>query len=58
MQRIFRANKMAEAIITNADTGDSTDVSRVYSRVGHKGMHVPLNLCLDFICVCNFCSID
>ena len=27
MQCIFRANKMADARITNVDTGDSTDVS-------------------------------
>ena len=40
MQSIFRANKMADARITNVDTGDSTDVSCVYSHVGHSGIHV------------------
>ena len=32
MQCIFRANKMADARITNVDTGDSTDVRRLSSR--------------------------
>ena len=31
MQRIFRANKMADTRIINADTGDSSDVSCVKS---------------------------
>ena len=31
---------MADARLTNVDTGDSTDVSCVYSRVGPSGIHV------------------
>ena len=34
MQCIFRANKIADARLTNVDTGDSIDVSCVYSHVG------------------------
>ena len=37
---IFRANKMADARITNVDTGDSTDVSCVYPRVGPSEIHI------------------
>ena len=41
MQCIFRANKItADARITNVDTGDSTDVSCVYSPVEPSGIHV------------------
>ena len=40
MQCIVRANKMAEARITNVDTGDSNDVSCVYSHVGPSEIHV------------------
>ena len=40
MQCIFRASKMVMASITNADTGDSTDVSCVHSHVGPNGIHV------------------
>ena len=31
---------MADTRITNVDTGDSTDVSCVYSYVGPSGIHV------------------
>ena len=40
MQCIFRANKMADAWITNVDTGVSTDVSCVYPHVGPSGIHI------------------
>ena len=40
MQCIFRANKMADARITNVDTGDSTDVSCVYRHVGPSEIHI------------------
>ena len=40
MQCIFRANKMADRRITTVDTGDITDVSCVYSKVGPSGTHV------------------
>ena len=40
MQCIFRANKMADARITNVDTGDPTDVSCVYPHVGPSGIHI------------------
>ena len=40
MQRIFRANKMADARITNVDTGVPTDVSCVYPHVGPSGIHI------------------
>ena len=39
MQCMFRVNKMADARITNVDTGDSTDVS-LFSHVGPSGIHV------------------
>ena len=57
MQCIFRANKMADARITNVDTGDSTDVSCVYPHVGPSGIHIKLSLCLDLVSTCNFCLI-
>ena len=40
MQCIFRANKMADARISNVDTGDSTDVSCVYPNVRPSGIHI------------------
>ena len=40
MQCIFRANKMADARITNVDTGDSTDVSCGYPCVGPSKIHI------------------
>ena len=40
MQCIFRANKMADARITNVDIGDSTDVSCVYPHVASSGMYI------------------
>ena len=40
MQCIFRANKMADARITNVDTGGSTDVSCVYPHVGPSEIHI------------------
>ena len=40
MQCIFRANKMADARITNVDTGVSTDVSCVYPHVEPSGIHI------------------
>ena len=57
MQCIFRANKMANARITNVDTGDSTDVSCIYSHVGPSGIHIQLSLCLDLVSACNSCLI-
>ena len=31
---------MADTMITNVDTGDSTDVSSVYPYVGPSGIHI------------------
>ena len=31
---------MADARITNVDTGDSTDVSCIYPQVGPSGIHI------------------
>ena len=55
MQCIFRANKMADARITNVDTGDCTDVSCVYLHIGPCGIHIYLSLCLDLVSACIFC---
>ena len=57
MQCIFRANKMADARITNVDTGVSTDVSRVYPHIGPSGIHIKLSMCLDLVSACIFCLI-
>ena len=40
MHCIFRVNKMADATITNVDTGESTDISCVYFNLGSSGIHV------------------
>ena len=48
---------MADARITNVDTGDSTDVSFVYPHVRPSGIHIYLSLYLDLVSACIFCII-
>ena len=45
---------MADVMMKNADSGDFTEISCVYSRVGPGGIHVKLNMCLGFVCVYKF----